>query len=465
MFLLDTENKISLIGTSLASWFGSEPAALEGSEIVGLVVDEDVPRLRSALTAARQGSGQLAQECPCHLDTDGDNPAVEIELSPVSNPSQQGDVLGAVRGKTADRTWRDKPVDSEWFDRFFDRMDQAVVKFELRNGDPIVQAVNPAFENMFGYHAGYILGESLERYTVPDGHGGESGLAADIAGGNVVRGVYTRQTASGMKDFYCRCLPIGADTAGQCGLATYTDVTQDQQSRQYLQVLHRVLRHNLRNDLTVVLGMADEITNNAESPTTRRAANRIIDRAEKLVGVSDKAQMAQSILEQPQTDTVIDAGQVATERVAEAEQKWPDTTMTADIETGLPVSTGLELRDALDNLLDNAVTHNSGDSKVTVTVSKYTPIHVTTRSFGQEAVITIEDNGPGIPENERAVVFDEEDMSQLKHGSGFGLWVVRWIIESADGSVSYERHDGWTTIELRLPITADHRSDRTRLSG
>ncbi|MFC7251908.1 sensor histidine kinase [Halomicroarcula sp. GCM10025324] len=466
MFLLNTENRISLVGDSLASWFDIEPADLEGAEITSLLVDADIPRLRSALTAARQGEGKKKQKFSCRLATDDEHPTVEIDLSPVSNPSHQGDILGAVRSKTAYRTNEAETTDAEWFDHFFDLMDQAVVEFELRGGEPIVRAVNPAFEKQFGYHAGYIIGESLNEYIVPETHSSEATvLDTEIANGNVIKGVYTRQTASGPKDFYCRCLPIGTDADTQYGLAIYTDVTANQQSRQHLQVLHRVLRHNLRNELTVVLGMADKISNNAESATVRQAATRITNRAEKLVGVSSKAQMAQNVLKQPQTDTVVDVGQATAEAVADAKKKWPDVTIDADIETALPVSTGFEIQDALDNLLDNAITHNTGDVVVDVTVRKYTPIHVTTRSFGQEAVITIEDNGPGIPENERAVVFEEEDMSQLKHGSGFGLWVVRWIIESANGDVNYDRSDGWTTIELRLPITTDYKTDQIQLNS
>ena len=466
MFLLNTENEISLVGDSLTSWFDMEPADLEGAEITSLLVDADIPRLRSALTAARQGSGQKKQKFSCRLATDDEHPTVEIDLSPVSNPAHQGDILGAVRSKAEYGTSEAQTADAEWFDHCFDLMDQAVVEFELRDGEPIVRAVNPAFEKQFGYHAGYIIGESLNQYIVPDTHSNEAtALDTEIANGNVIKGVYTRQTASGPKDFYCRCLPIGTDADTQYGLAIYTDVTANQQSRQHLQVLHRVLRHNLRNELTVVLGMADKISNNAESATVRQAAARITDRAEKLVGVSSKAQIAQNILKQPQTDTVVDVGQAAAEAVADAKGKWSDATIDADIETALPVSTGLEIQDALDNLLDNAVAHNTGDAVVNVTVRKYTPIHVTTRSFGQEAVITIEDNGPGIPENERAVVFEEEDMSQLKHGSGFGLWVVRWIIESANGNINYDRSDGWTTIELRLPITTDYKTDQIQLNS
>jgi len=465
MFLLDTDNNLSLVTDSLGSWFDTEPAELEDTNITDLVIDADIPRLRSALTTARQGSGDVKQRFSCRLAVDGDGPTVEIELSPVSNPSQQGDILGAVHSKTEYRIGDEETADEEWFDHFFDLMDQAVVEFEFRDSEPIVRAVNPAFEKKFGYHASYITGESLNKYIVPANHASEAtAIDTEITNGNVVKGVYTRQTASGPKDFYCRCLPLETNDGGKYGLAIYTDLTEDQQSRQHLQVLHRVLRHNLRNELTVVLGMADEISTHGESEKVKQAADRITERANKLVGVSNKAQMAQNILSQPQSDTVVDVGQAATEVISEAQNKWPHATITTDIEPSLPVSTGSEIRDAFDNLIENAITHNTGDTVVNVRVRKYTPIHVTTRSSGQQAVITIEDNGPGIPENERAVVFDEKDISQLKHGSGFGLWVVRWIIESADGSISYDRSDGWTTIELRLPITTEKEPEKVKIA-
>lgn len=82
MFLLNTENKISLVGDSLASWFDIEPADLEGAEITSLVVEADIPRLRSALTAARQAPGQEKQKFSCRLATDDEHPTVEIDLSP-----------------------------------------------------------------------------------------------------------------------------------------------------------------------------------------------------------------------------------------------------------------------------------------------------------------------------------------------------------------------------------------------
>lgn len=463
MFLLNAENEISRAGASLSDWFNKNLGELKGTKITALVVDEDIPRFRSALTTTRQGSGQSTQQFACRLATDGDSPTVDVELSPVSTLSRQGEILGAFRSKTEYRIGEEEIAETEWFNHFFDLMDQAVVEFELRDNEPIIRAVNPAFEKKFGYHAGYIIGESLNDYIVPDENSLEATrLDTEIANGNIVKGVYTRQTASGTRDFYCRCLPIRTDGDTQYGLATYTDITEDQQSKQHLQVLHRVLRHNLRNELTVVLGMADEISNQADSTQIKQSADRITNRAEKLIGVSNKARIAQNILDQSQTDTVIDVGQTAQEAVAEAQNQWPDATITTDIENSVPVSTGFEIRDALDNLLENAIVHNTGNPVVNVSVQRYTPIHVSTRSFGQEAIITIKDNGPGIPENERAVVFNNEDVSQLKHGGGFGLWVVRWITEAANGSVHYDRTDGWTTIELRLPIKTDYETEKIK---
>ncbi|MFC7029308.1 hypothetical protein ACFQH8_21305 [Halomicroarcula sp. GCM10025710] len=144
MFLLNTENRISLVGDSLASWFDIEPADLEGAEITSLLVDADIPRLRSALTAARQGEGKKKQKFSCRLATDDEHPTVEIDLSPVSNPSHQGDILGAVRSKTAYRTNEAETTDAEWFDHFFDLMDQAVVEFGSEVGNRLcAQSTQP----------------------------------------------------------------------------------------------------------------------------------------------------------------------------------------------------------------------------------------------------------------------------------------------------------------------------------
>ena len=54
--------------------------------------------------------------------------------------------------------------------------------------------------------------------------------------------------------------------------------------------------------------------------------------------------------------------------------------------------------------------------------------------------LTIADNGPGIPTDEKEVLLDGEE-TPLKHGSGLGLWIVNWIITRTGGRISFERNE------------------------
>ena len=64
---------------------------------------------------------------------------------------------------------------------------------------------------------------------------------------------------------------------------------------------------------------------------------------------------------------------------------------------------------------------------------------VTTRRRWVE--LRVADDGPGIPERERAVVADDHDITQLNHASGMGLWLVRRVVEGYDGRVGFERSE------------------------
>ena len=68
------------------------------------------------------------------------------------------------------------------------------------------------------------------------------------------------------------------------------------------------------------------------------------------------------------------------------------------------------------------------------------------------AAVTISDNGPGIPPEEWAVVTGDTEISQLEHGSGLGLWLVRWVTEGYGGELTYHEREPGSTISIRLPL-------------
>jgi two-component system sensor histidine kinase TctE len=87
--------------------------------------------------------------------------------------------------------------------------------------------------------------------------------------------------------------------------------------------------------------------------------------------------------------------------------------------------------------------------------------------FGQVVVLQVEDNGPGIPEAERELVFQPfyRALGTEVDGSGLGLAIVREIAERHGGSVSIEgtqprSQPPGTKVTLRLPLNAAPASGR-----
>jgi two-component system sensor histidine kinase TctE len=106
--------------------------------------------------------------------------------------------------------------------------------------------------------------------------------------------------------------------------------------------------------------------------------------------------------------------------VADAVQSFVDQAALKNIDIGFDLSpatiTGdrFLLRDLIDNLIDNAIRYTPPDGAVTVTV--------------RPGLLTVEDNGPGIPAARREQVFNRYvRLDDKTHGSGLGLAIVRDI--------------------------------------
>jgi heavy metal sensor kinase len=106
------------------------------------------------------------------------------------------------------------------------------------------------------------------------------------------------------------------------------------------------------------------------------------------------------------------------------------------------------LREALINLLDNAIKY-SPDS---------THIGVRVRGAGGAAAIEISDRGPGIPPEHRERIFErfyriDKARSRELGGAGLGLAIAKWAIEVHGGSIDVESGpNGGSTFRIVLPI-------------
>lgn len=223
------------------------------------------------------------------------------------------------------------------------------------------------------------------------------------------------------------------------------DVTEQVLNQQRLDVALRVLRHNLRNDLNVIRGWAESLGDDAELETVRTKITKTVDH---LLSMSEKARrMAE--LGEPSEATPREIDVVAQVRaiVDEFEAFHPATIFERELteEGGIVRSRGYQFETAVRNVLENAIEHNPAEAPW---------VRVSVRPSPDMTAVVIEDDGPGIPANER-LVFDEGYETPLEHGSGVGLWMVHWCLNDLGGSVRLrDRDPTGTEVTLELPLQA-----------
>lgn len=86
----------------------------------------------------------------------------------------------------------------------------------------------------------------------------------------------------------------------------------------------------------------------------------------------------------------------------------------------------------LENLVSNAVRFTP----------KWGTVNVTAQLEGDEVVLSVSDEGPGISEEDRVRVFDRFWKASRKEGAGLGLAIVKGIVEAHGGVVSVESTPG-----------------------
>ena len=131
-----------------------------------------------------------------------------------------------------------------------------------------------------------------------------------------------------------------------------------------------------------------------------------------------------------------------------AEEKKQKIHLQGDAGISVRVDYSL-LREALLNLIDNAIKYSVEGSEITVEV----------KADDNGAMIAVRDQGPGIPENELDKIFErfyriDKGRSREMGGSGLGLAIARWAIQVQGGSIQVDSHMGQgSTFTITLPVT------------
>jgi two-component system OmpR family sensor kinase len=211
--------------------------------------------------------------------------------------------------------------------------------------------------------------------------------------------------------------------------------------------------HELRTPLTSIRGYAELFRRGAaERPADAATAMlRIEDQSTRMTRlVEDLLQLAHLDEEQPLQICEVDLTRLVSTTIREARDAG-GLTITSALDPGVIVD-GDEsrLRRIIDNLLTNIRVHTPEGTRA----------HVTLRMDNRQAVLEVRDDGPGIPAEHAAHVFErfyraDASRSREAGGSGLGLAIVASTIHAHGGRVQLETGtDGGAVFVAHLPLRA-----------
>lgn len=206
--------------------------------------------------------------------------------------------------------------------------------------------------------------------------------------------------------------------------------------------------HQMRTPLAALRAQAQEAIDNGDPAELRRGLRAIDRNAAKLSRLlnqllSDATVIHRSDIRKFEPFDLLHIVRRAVRDAVPAEGGAVAHTVT-DVEKAPYVGDGLILCEALKNLIDNAIAHGDGTEQ---------PIEVELKRTGAGYAIRVSDRGPGIPQEQRDVVFERFVRGETSSpGAGLGLAIVRQAVESHRGEiVLLDREGGGLVVEIRLP--------------
>lgn len=231
-------------------------------------------------------------------------------------------------------------------------------------------------------------------------------------------------------------------------VVTFHDITEHVRQQQRLEVLNRVLRHNIRTETNLIHGYADLLDDDGDGNN----AALVKEHTMKIAKTAEKARRVVDIFEQgnePADATPL--ADLLRESVASVREEYPAVTVVLD---SVPEDVHVDrvLGPVLSNVVENAAEHNTNaDPHVWITVE----------TTEESVRVVVEDDGPGIDEYERSVLEGGTE-SPLVHGSGLGLWLITWGTGIAGGRVTFTENDPvGSVVTVEAPVLSRTEPERS----
>jgi len=406
---------------------------------------EPVDRIRAAIDAQQPVTAELR-----NYRKDGSMFWNRVSIVPVSSDSGElSHFVGFQQDITDTKLYE---YENTLFKKQAEVADQAML---ITDRDGVIEYVNPAFERITGYSASDAIGQTpriLKSEAQDDAF--YEHLWETITAGEIWEGELTNKTRSGQRYTVRQTIVPITDDRGEIThfAAIEDDITNQKLRNQTLAVLNRVLRHNLRTAINVIDAHAGLLEGDLSEAEFEGALAAIRKQTTAMKKIDDRAATIRTIWDREGPSHVweIPAIRTVVDRLSEA---YPHAKITLHIEitdsVSLPDAELFEI--AFQEAVENAIVHAETETPT---------VEITVRrdDGSDEVIVSVADDGPGIPETEREIIETGRE-TPLTHGSGIGLWIMEWVTTSLGGRLELPETDSGATVAFQLPTV--ERQDAT----
>jgi len=309
-----------------------------------------------------------------------------------------------------------------------------------------------------GYEKAELVGASKREIVAPDDRELVEGYHFARMSGDTAPSQYEIELQTADGELVAVELSVSrVDYEGDPAAASICrDITDRQQyqrrleeQRDNLELLNQVVRHDIRNDLQIVVAYSEMLDGRVDEDAEGYLQS-IRESARNAVDLTATARdLANVMLQQHDRKTI------ALDRPLEQQIesiRSAHATAVINVAGSIPPVTvyGNELLDAVfRNLLQNAIQHNDKEvPELSVSVDR----------DDDTVRVSIADNGPGVPESQREEIFGKGEKGLESEGSGIGLYLVYTLVDSYDGSVWVEDNEPEGSVFIvELPIAESDR--------
>ncbi|MEE8182455.1 MAG: PAS domain S-box protein, partial [Candidatus Thorarchaeota archaeon] len=334
--------------------------------------------------------------------------------------------------------------------RTFDSLSEAVLVIEISTTE--IMDCNPVAETVFGYRRQELLGKKISMLHVDEAtykEFKENLYPAIEEKGRLDRFEFRMKRRDGtVFPTEHSVTPLKNEQGKRIGwVSVIRDITESKQNEEQrrqqhseLEVYASLLRHDLRNDVGVILGnvdLAKMIAGENESEiietlsSTEAVCNRMMNLLKAVSRPSDS----------------IEKNIVALVRTVSSQAQGAHAILTVNVTVdddaeALAIGSNRLLPMVFENLLRNAAAHAGEKPIVDIIVSKE----------GSNVQVLVSDNGPGVPEEVRNRLFHRGVSTS---GGGLGLYLSKSIVNAMNGSIELMDTDPGVgaTFKILLPLT------------